>query len=84
MSDTNMTEFKKALQRAPNAASVHANLAATYILLDREEEAHASAAKALELDPTYSLSAISKSSRYKNQDHNEFILDAMRKAGIPE
>ena len=79
-----LTEFKKALQLAPNAAAVHANIAATYILLDREEEAHASAAKALELDPTLSLSAVSKRSRYKDPAYFKFILDAMRKAGIPE
>ena len=62
-----LTEFKKALQRAPDAGTSMFTLAITYILLDREEEARASAAKALELDPNISVSLVSKISRYKNQ-----------------
>jgi adenylate cyclase len=40
-----LKEFKKALQRSPNAGYVHLVLAITYINLDREEEARASAKK---------------------------------------
>ena len=55
-----------------------------YILLDQENEARASAAKALELAPFISVSGVSKTSRYKNQAHLKLIVDAMRKAGFPE
>jgi adenylate cyclase len=79
-----LTEFKKALQRAPDNASTHLTLAITYILLDREEEAHASAAKALELDPNISVAMTSKTWRYKDQADLKLTLDAMRKAGFPE
>ena len=77
-------EFKKALQLAPNAFHPHAGLAIAYIILDREEEARASAAKALELNPNFTVTAASKTLKYKNQDYIQFLLDAMGKAGFPE
>ena len=79
-----LAEFKKALQRAPESPPIHIDLAVTYILLDREEEARASAAKALELAPFISVGMVSKSSRYKNQADLKRIVEAMRKAGFPE
>jgi TolB-like protein/Tfp pilus assembly protein PilF len=79
-----LTEYKKALQRAPESPQIHGSLAITYILLDREEEARASAAKSLELAPNVSVSLISKVLTSKNQAYNKLILEAMRKAGFPE
>jgi adenylate cyclase len=79
-----LKEFKKALQRAPEAPHIHGALATTYILLDREEEARASAAKSMELAPYVSVSMMSKTLSIKNQAYKELILDAMRKAGFPE
>ena len=79
-----LTEYKKALQRAPKAAYHHSSLAITYILLDREEEARASAAKALELAPYYSVGLFSKISPQKNKAFVKIVFDAMRKAGFPE
>jgi len=79
-----LTEFKKALQRAPEAPQNHGNLAITYILLDRNEEARASTAKMLELAPWVSVSLLSKTSSVKNQDYLKLFIDAMRKAGFPE
>jgi len=77
-------EYKKALQRTPNAFHPHAGLAITYLLLDREEEARASAAKTLELNPNFTVTAVSKTLKYKNQAYIQLLLDAMRKAGFPE
>ena len=77
-------EYKKALQRAPDAFHPHVGLAIAYILLDRKEEARTSAAKTLELNPNFSVTAASKTSKYKNQAYIQLILDAMRKAGFPE
>ena len=79
-----LINFKKALQLAPNSPPLYIYLAVIYILLDREEEARASAAKALELAPFISVSGVLKTSRYKNQAHLKLIVDAMRKAGFPE
>jgi Flp pilus assembly protein TadD len=78
------TEFKKAAQRAPSSAFGHFYLAVNYIYLDRNEEARAAAAKALELNPRMSVSFISKISKFKNQAHTQYLIDAMRKAGFPE
>ena len=52
--------------------------------LDRQEEAEAAAIKAMEMNPNISVSLISKSSRFKNQEPTQYIIDAMRKAGFPE
>jgi adenylate cyclase len=77
-------EYKKALQRAPDAFHPHAGLAIAYILLDRKEEARASAAKTLELNPNFTVTAVSKTLKYKNQAYIQLLLDAMRKAGFQE
>jgi adenylate cyclase len=79
-----LTEYKKALQLAPKSPPLYIYLAVTYILLDREEEARASAAKALELAPFISVSGHIRTSRYKNEADLKLIVDAMRKAGFPE
>jgi len=79
-----LAEYKKALQRAPDAPPLHIALALTYVSLDREEEARASAAKALELVPHFSVAYYSKTSKYKDQADKKQIIEAMRKAGFPE
>jgi adenylate cyclase len=79
-----ITEFKKAVQLAPMSPPVHVFLAMTYSLLGREEEARASAEKALELAPFISVSLVEKTAPYKNQTDLELHLDALRKAGFPE
>jgi len=79
-----LTEYKKALQLAPKSPPLYISLAVTYILLDREEEARASAVKCLELASFVSVSGFKKTSRYKNQADLKLITDAMRKAGFPE
>ena len=79
-----LAECKKALQRAPDAFGPHIGIAVNYILLDREEEARASAAKALELNPNISVAGYLKTSKHKNQAVKKLFVDAMRKAGFPE
>ncbi|UCH22826.1 MAG: adenylate/guanylate cyclase domain-containing protein, partial [Deltaproteobacteria bacterium] len=79
-----LAEFKKALQRAPNAIFNHITLAGTYSLAGREDEARASAAKALELDPKLSVKSVSKMLLYKNEAYTKLLIDAVRKAGFPE
>jgi adenylate cyclase len=79
-----LIEFKKMHRRAPKSPWPHFFLATAYSLLDRKEEAHASAEKCLELMPNISVSFISKTWAINNQDYRELVLDAMRKAGFPE
>ena len=79
-----LAEFKKALKRAPEAPHVHGYMAVTYILLGREEEARASAAKSLELAPYASVSFIAQVETVKDKTFLNKMLDAMRRAGFPE
>ena len=76
------TTLKKAVDRYPDAWINHMALSAVYILLDREEEGHAEAVKALELNPNFSLERASKSWPYKNQDDLKLFVDALNKAGF--
>jgi hypothetical protein len=57
-------------------------LSAVYILLDREEEARAEAAKVLEIDPNFSVERKTKSGPYKNQADIKLLVDALNKAGL--
>ena len=57
-------------------------LSGVYILLDREEEARAEAAKALEISPNFSVERSSKSWPYKNQADLKLFVDALNKAGL--
>jgi adenylate cyclase len=79
-----LTEYKKALQRAPKAPWPHMYLATAYSLLDQQEEARASAEKCLGMAPFVSVGWITKISLFKNEADLELIIDAMRKAGFPE
>jgi len=79
-----LSEFKKAAQRISGSAWNHFYLAVNYICLDRNEEARASVAKALEIFPKLSVSFLLKISKFKNQVHTQYLIDAMRKAGFPE
>jgi adenylate cyclase len=79
-----LTEYKKLVQRAPELWIGHWSLAINYIYLDRNEEARASAAKAVELKPNLSVSYLLKILDYKNQAHTQYLIDATRKAGFPE
>jgi len=79
-----LAEYKKMLQRAPNSFLSHFSLAITYVQLDRVEEARASAAKALEIFPNFSVTYVSKVWPYKTKDGFDRTIDAMLKAGFPE
>jgi TolB-like protein/Tfp pilus assembly protein PilF len=79
-----LAEYKKMLQRAPNSFLSHISLAVTYAQLDRVEEARASAEKALEINPNFSVSMLRQIWPYTTQDGMKVTIDAMRKAGFPE
>ncbi|MFC1830239.1 tetratricopeptide repeat protein, partial [Thermodesulfobacteriota bacterium] len=80
--EESLTAFKKAVDRSPDAYINHAALSAAYILLDREEEARAEAAKVLEIDPNFSVERLSKSKPYKNQADMKLLVDALNRAGL--
>jgi TolB-like protein/predicted Zn-dependent protease len=66
-----------------NLMSVTA-LAATYSMMGRSEEARSLVDKALELDSNASLERVAKMHYFRDPAHLERILDALRKAGLPE
>jgi tetratricopeptide (TPR) repeat protein len=79
-----LSEFKKALQRSPNSYHCHVGLASVYALLDRQEEAEATAKKLMEINPKFSVARASKTWPYKNPADRKILVDALLKAGLPE
>ena len=75
--------IKKSIEIAPNDFWNHATLAAVYIMMGRDEEAHAAAAEVLRINPKFSLEWLSKGALYKDRSEVEKVSDAMRKAGLP-
>jgi adenylate cyclase len=79
-----ISAFKKCLNRTPKYIPARAYLAASYIMLGREEEARAEVAEVLKLNPKFSVEARRKKSLYKNPEDVKHAYDAMLKAGLPE
>ena len=77
-----VSEYKKALQRAPNNFFAHLNLAATYSMMGREKEASAEAAEVLRLNPKFTLDFWAKTSAMKEQSEIDKSINALRKAGL--
>jgi adenylate cyclase len=76
--------FKKAIQRSPKWLFAHGDLTATYSMAGRLDEARAQAVEVLRLNPKFSLGHIAKISLYKNQSDTERLVNALRRAGLPE
>jgi TolB-like protein len=74
--------YKKVLDRNPDDMIAHTGLAATYSLLGWEEEARATAAQVLRINPKFSLDHIARTMPYKNQADTERYVEALRKAGL--
>ena len=79
-----LTEYKKALQRSPDNIGNHMGLATIYVFLDRQEEAEAEVRKVLEIDPNFSTGLASNLWPYKNPADLKILVDALRKAGLPD
>jgi adenylate cyclase len=76
--------YKKTVEVAPNSVFAHLGFAVTYIYMDREQEARASALKVLSIDPDFSVNAVVKASTHKNREGIKSFYEAARKAGLPE
>ena len=76
-----ITWGKKAVHQKPNNFLANIILTEIYCLSGREEEARAQAAEVLRIQPKFSLEKWAK--RVKGPD-KEKIIDALRKAGLPE
>jgi adenylate cyclase len=77
-------EWMKAVQRDPNAWPTHLCLAIGYTLLGRAAEAHFEVEEVLRINPDFSVEYWDKTTFYKNQADKDLIIEAIRKAGIPE
>ena len=66
------------------AISGYAISAVAYIKVGRDDDALGNIAKILKINPKYSLGDIKRTQFYKNPAHLQEIIDALRKAGLPE
>jgi tetratricopeptide (TPR) repeat protein len=73
--------FRKLLQRQPDHLPGHVNLAATYVLAGREEEARFESAEVMRIDPQFSLERWAKMSPYR-QALVDQVVEILRKAGL--
>jgi adenylate cyclase len=76
-----LEEFKKVLNRNPNDLTARIRLVAAYSLLGRKEDASAEAAELLRRNPEFSIEKIAKWP-YKNKADLDFMMIALRKAGL--
>jgi adenylate cyclase len=77
-----LSAYKKSIQREPKNIFAHTGMAATYILMDREQEARAAAAEVLRINPNFSLDSLARSLPFKEQSMIESYIGALRKAGL--
>jgi len=77
-----ITECKRATTREPNNLGAQLALTVTYSLSGRDEEARATTAEVLRIDPKFSLEYFSKTLVYKNQADRDRFVEALRKAGL--
>jgi adenylate cyclase len=79
-----IVQLKKAINLAPDSLYPHTGLAATYSLAGRDEEARAEVSEVLRIQPKISLESLAKRVAYKNKADIDRLIDALRKAGLPE
>jgi adenylate cyclase len=72
---------KRALQREPNTQSPYIHMTISYIRLGREEEARASAAEILRVNPRFSLERYGKILPF-SQPVADHVVEDLRKAGL--
>ena len=76
-------KFKKVIIRDPDFWLSHWDLAVSYGLLDREEEAQASVAELLRIRPKFSIAKV-RPSLYIDEAGKQRCFEVLRKAGLPD
>jgi adenylate cyclase len=79
-----ITACQEAIRRQPNNEFAHLVLAATYIMVGREAEARAEAAEVHRINPKFSLQRWAKARPHIDPENTARLVDALRKAGLPE
>ncbi|MCK1307660.1 winged helix-turn-helix domain-containing tetratricopeptide repeat protein [Bradyrhizobium sp. 45] len=78
--DEAIVVFKKALRHNPFFVPAYRGLASGFAHLGRDAEAHEAAARVLEIDPAFTISAwIAQVPK-----HSKLFVEGLRKAGLPE
>ncbi len=76
--------YKKAIIRSPDFFAAYVGMAACYSLLEQNEKAHETVSEILRINPNYSIEFMAMSIPYEHKTNLENLLEAMRKAGLPE
>jgi len=77
-----IAECEKALQLETDNLYTHITTTVAYSLCGREEEARATAAGVLRINPKFSCDYFAKRLTYKNQADKDRFIEALRKAGL--
>ena len=79
-----ISAYIKATQIAPDSPFPYMMLAPTYVLSGQENKAIVAAEKLLERNPEFSVSRYEERSALRKKEDLKRIVEAMRKAGLPE
>ena len=79
--DEAITAGKKALRQNPSYWLAYRLLASAFAHLGRDTEAREAAARVLETDPTFTISAMIARG---GQSNSKLLIEGLRKAGLPE
>ncbi len=74
--------LNKALRSYPNHPTTIIAMILTYSAMGREKEARSAAAKALRINPGFSVERFGKSGPYKYEEDRKRDMDLLRKAGL--
>jgi adenylate cyclase len=77
-------EFKTIINRNPKDLTALVRLAMAYSLLELEKEAIKTAEDILKLNPEFSVERVAKALPYKDEEDRQFVMTALRKAGLPD
>jgi len=77
-----IAECEKALQLETDNLHTHITTTVAYSLCGREEEARATAAGVIRINPKFSCDYFAKRLTYKNQVDKDRFIEALRKAGL--
>ena len=76
--------YQRANNRTPEYITRRIGLTACYAAMGRLEDARAQAAEVLRIDPGYSIGRYATAQTYKQPEHAQQNLAALREAGLPE
>lgn len=82
--DEAIAAYQASIERSPRNISAHIGLTVTYGELGRLDEARAAAAVISRINPKFTITKYSQALTYRNPEHAERALKALRSAGLPQ